>query len=87
MFAAQGFCQFVHIAVQKVHEFHHHARAALWVDLFPSHLCFCCNFNSLGHFVGAGQWDFGLDFARCRVVDICETTRCAFDVFAANVMG
>ena len=68
--ARQGLGQLVHVVVQKAHKFHHHTRAALWVDGSPCGLCGFGGFYSDVHFGGICKGDAGLHVACGGVIDV-----------------
>ena len=87
MLAAQGLGQLVHVLVDQADHGHHHPAALLRVGGGPGDLCG----GGIGHggiqLCLAGQRYLRLHFTRCGVIDIGETPRCAFDMFAVDPMG
>ncbi len=70
VFAAQRFGEFVHIAVQQVHELHHHPRPTLGVHRGPCGLRGHGVFHGLIQLCLASQRHLGLHFAGCGVVHV-----------------
>ncbi len=83
----ERFGQLVHVTVQQANIRHQNACTALWVCCSPSNLCLGGDRDGVRHLLGACEGNLGLNFACRRIVDVCEAARCAFEVFAINIVG
>ena len=84
MLARQGFGQFVHVAVQKANQSHHHAAAFLRVGGAPSFLGFGGFGDSVVQLGFGGQSNLCLHFAGGGVVDVGVAARRTFDHLAVD---
>ena len=87
MFAAQRLGQFVHVAVQKADEFHHHARPALRVGGTPFDLGLGGLCHGMVQLVFRSQRHAGLHLARGGVEHIGKAPRAALYMRAVDPVG
>jgi hypothetical protein len=83
---AQRLGQLVHVAVEQLHERHHHPRPALRVGRPPGGLGLRRDFHGTAELLGRGQRAFRLHLAGGGVEDIRKAARRAFHVLAVDIM-
>ena len=85
--AADQLGQLVHVFVDQVSEFHHHARATLRVGGSPRNLCFGGFLDDRIHLSFGGQRHFRLNFAGGGVKDVGKAARGSGDMCAVHIVG